>query len=295
MFTTLVAVIAALVLGHLAPAAMAALRDWRWFGRWLGWLQVHEGGGNAGRFGLLLAILPWVLLVAVVQWLLAGHLHGLPSLLFGMGVLALCWGPRDLDRDVEAVIDAEDPAAYDAAVAQLQSAGGSLREDLPTLVDATLYNALRRWFAPLFWFLLLGPLGAVLYRLLEQSVHGPIAAGVAAEARETGGWALALLEWPVAQLMTLSMALVGNFDTVFSAWRSAGGNRWALDLGFLGEVARAGVGMELAEDAADAREAGLVPHAEHHPELRDAMSMVWRMLLLWMALLALLIIAGWVG
>ncbi|MCH1908738.1 regulatory signaling modulator protein AmpE [Stenotrophomonas sp. Y6] len=295
MFTTLVAVIAALVLGHLAPAAMAALRDWRWFGRWLGWLQVHEGGGNAGRFGLLLAILPWVLLVAVVQWLLAGHLHGLPSLLFGMGVLALCWGPRDLDRDVEAVIDAEDPAAYDAAVAQLQSAGGSLREDLPTLVDATLYNALRRWFAPLFWFLLLGPLGAVLYRLLVQSVHGPIAAGVATEARETGGWALALLEWPVAQLMTLSMALVGNFDTVFSAWRRAGGNRWALDLAFLGEAARAGVGMELAEDAADAREAGLVPHAERHPELRDAMSMVWRMLLLWMALLALLIIAGWVG
>jgi AmpE protein len=274
---------------------MAALRDWRWFGRWLGWLQVHEGGSNAGRFGLLLAITPCVLLVAAVQWLLAGHLHGLPSLLFGMAVLALCWGPRDLDRDVEAVIDAEDAAAHDAAVAQLQSAGGSLREDVPTLVDATLYNALRRWFAPLFWFLLLGPLGAVLYRLLVQSVHGPIAAGVAAEARGTGAWALAVLEWPVAQLMTLSMALVGNFDTVFSAWRRAGGNRWALDLGFLGEAARAGVGMELAEDAADAREAGLVPHAERHPELRDAMSMVWRMLLLWMALLALLIIAGWVG
>ena len=30
------------------------------------------------------------------------------------------------------------------------------------------------------------------------------------------------------------------------------------------------------------------------PELRDAMSLVWRMLLLWMAALALLVIAGWV-
>ena len=295
MFTTLVAVIAALVLGHLAPAPMAALRDWRWFGRWLGWLQAHGGEAAAGRFGLVLAIAPAVLLVAAVQWLLAGRLYGLPALLFGIAVLALCWGPRDLDRDVEAVIDADDAASHDEAVAHLQAAGGSLRTDAPTLVDATLLNGLRRWFAPLFWFLLLGPLGVVLYRLLAQAVQGPQADAVAAASREGGAWALALLEWPVAQLMTLSMALVGNFDTVFSAWRRAGGNRWALDLGFLGEAARAGVGMELADDAADAREAGLVPHAERHPELRDAMSMVWRMLLLWMALLALLIIAGWVG
>lgn len=295
MFTTLVAVIAALVLGHLAPAPMAALRDWRWFGRWLGWLQAHEGEVAAGRFGLVLAVAPAVLLVAAVQWLLAGRLYGLPALLFGIAVLALCWGPRDLDRDVEAVIDADDAASHDQAVAHLQAAGGSLRTDAPTLVDATLLNGLRRWFAPLFWFLLLGPLGVVLYRLLAQAVQGPQADAVAAASREGGAWALALLEWPVAQLMTLSMALVGNFDTVFSAWRRAGGNHWALDLAFLGEAARAGVGMELAEDAADAREAGLVPHAERHPELRDAMSMVWRMLLLWMALLALLIIAGWVG
>ena len=295
MFTTLVAVIAALVLGHLAPAPMAALRDWRWFGRWLGWLQAHGSEVAAGRFGLVLAIAPGVLLVAAVQWLLAGRLYGLPALLFGIAVLALCWGPRDLDRDVEAVIDADDAASHDQAVAHLQAAGGSLRADAPTLVDATLLNGLRRWFAPLFWFLLLGPLGVVLYRLLAQAVQGPQADAVAAASREGGAWALALLEWLVAQLMTLSMALVGNFDTVFSAWRRAGGNRWALDLAFLGEAARAGVGMELAEDAADAREAGLVPHAERHPELRDAMSMVWRMLLLWMALLALLIIAGWVG
>ena len=30
------------------------------------------------------------------------------------------------------------------------------------------------------------------------------------------------------------------------------------------------------------------------PELRDAMSLVWRILLLWMAVLALFVIAGWV-
>jgi AmpE protein len=31
------------------------------------------------------------------------------------------------------------------------------------------------------------------------------------------------------------------------------------------------------------------------PELRDAMSLVWRILLLWLAVLALFVIGGWVA
>ena len=294
MFTTLVAVIAALVLGHLAPAVMAAMRDWHWFGRWLAWLQA-QGGWARGRFGLLPALLPLLLPVALLQWLLGERLYGLPSLLYGIVVLVLCWGPRDLDRDVEAVIDADDAGSRAQATAHLRAAGGSMREDVASLVDAVMFNALRRWFAPLFWFLLLGPFGVVAYRLLAQAVQGPQAARLSGASHEGGSRALAVLEWPVAQLMALSMALVGNFDTVFSAWRRAAGNRWALELDFLGEAARAGVGMELGEEAEEAREAGLVPIDERFPELRDAMSVVWRMLLLWMAVLALMIIAGWVG
>lgn len=295
MFTTLVAVIAALVLGHLAPALMAAVRDWRWYGRWMQWLQGPSGPEGAGRYGLVLPLLPWVLLVALLQWALDDRLYGLPSLLFGVLVLAVCWGPRDLDRDVEAVIDAEDAADRERAISHLQAAGGSLREDAPSLVEATIIDALRRWFAPLFWFLLLGPFAVVLYRLLAQSVQGAQSAQAGEASREGGGWLLAVLEWPVAQLMALAMALVGNFDTVSSAWRQAEGNRWTLSLAFLGKAARASVGAELVDEAEEARLSGQMAPDERYPELRDAMSMVWRMLLLWMALLALLVIAGWVG
>ena len=295
MFTTLVAVITALVLGHLAASTMTALRDWRWFGHWLGWVQRQAGVVAEGRFGLVLAVVPVLALVGLVQWVLDERLYGLPALLFGVATMAWCWGPRDLDRDVEAVIDAEDTPAHGMAQASLQAAGGSMREDAPTLLEATIVDALRRWFAPLFWFLLLGPSGVVLYRLLAQAVQGPQSAAITAETREGGGWALALLEWPVAQLMVLSMALAGNFDTVASAWRAAGGNRWALQPGFLGAAIRAGVGVELAEDAEDARAAGIVLPAQSQPELRDAMSLVWRMLLAWMVVLALLVIAGWVS
>jgi len=53
---------------------------------------------------------------------------------------------------------------------------------------------------------------------------------------------------------------------------------------------------ELAEEADDyLREGQPLPETGDLVELRDAMSLVWRMLLLWLALLALLIIAGWVS
>jgi AmpE protein len=146
----------------------------------------------------------------------------------------------------------------------------------------------------LFWFLLLGPVGALAYRLLTLLAVGPMRSLASVEAVVGARVVLAWLEWPVAQLMSLSMALVGNFDTAYKAWREAHGNRWAASTVFLGAVARASVSAELREDAHDYSDAGMVPVWRRLPELRDAMSLVWRMLLLWMAALALLVIAGWV-
>ncbi len=297
MFTTLVAVIAALVLGHLAPAAVSAARGYHWYGRWLRWLDTQATGSVVwhGRYGVALAIVPLVVLVALLQWLLDGRLFGLPALCFGVLVFVLCWGPRDLDRDIEAIIDADDATTRRDAVAHLQAAGGSLQQDVPSLVEAILLNGMRRWFAPLFWFLLLGPWGVVLYRLLALVAAGPYAPLLPVDNRAGAATLLALLEWPVAQLMVLAMALVGNFDTVVAAWRSAAGGRWALSSAFLAAAGKASVGAELSEEAGEYRDAGMVPAAERMPELRDAMSMIWRMLLLWLVVLALLIIAGWVS
>lgn len=296
MFTTLVAVLVALALGHVAPAAAVALRGFGFYRRWLQWLDAHaaENGFWRSRQGWVLAVLPWVLGVLLLQWALHGRVFGLPSLLLGVAILVICWGPRDLDRDVEAVIDADDAPTRHAAIAQLQSAGGSLHEDVSSLVEATVLNGLRRWFAVLFWFLLLGPVGAVAYRLLALLAVGPMRSLAPLDAVVGARVVLGWLEWPVAQLMSLSMALVGNFDTAYKAWRQAHGNQWATSTVFLGAVARASVSAELREEAHDYSDAGMVPVWRRLPELRDAMSLVWRMLLLWMAALALLVIAGWV-
>jgi Membrane protein required for beta-lactamase induction len=297
MSITLVAVVLALVLGHVAPALVASFRQYAWYGAWLRWLGERSGGAGVwqARYGIALAMVPVLLVVALLQWMLDGPLYGLPGLLFDIAVLVYAWGPRDLDVDVEAVIDAHDAPARRTAIARLGLTGEAAALDGPALVEAVFVNALQRWFGVLFWFLLLGPVGAVLYRLSVLATQGEWASTLPDENRLGARAVKTALEWPVAQLMTLAMALVGNFDTVFTAWREAGGPRFRLDTGFLGYAARASVRCELAEEAEEYAEEGMVQAMRELPELRDAMSLVWRILLLWLALLAVFVIGGWVS
>lgn len=303
MSVTLIAVVIALLLGHLAQPFAAALRQYDWYTDWLSWLSARFGEGTAwpGRRGIAIALVPPLLVVGLFQLALDAPFLGLVGLLFAVAVLVYAWGPRDLDVDVDAITAASDPEARREAAARLWPAGQEPLMDGASLVEAVFRNAQRRWFGVLFWFLLLGPVGALLYRLAALAAEGESARQLPAATAEGARRLLALLDWPVAQLMTLALALVGNFDTVLTAWREGGGASMSLDNRFLSAVARASVRSDLVEEASDyADENGVVPArymavAADLPELRDAMSLVWRCLLVWLAVLALFVIAGWVS
>jgi AmpE protein len=296
MFMALAAAVVALALGHLAQGFAQAVRRHGWFDDWLRWLGARFPQGPwQGRWGIALALLPPLLPVALLQWALDMPLYGIVGLAFGIGVLFYCWGPRDLDLDVDAIVDAPDAAARDAAIARLSPQGS----DMPTLLVAVFHAARRRWFGVLFWFLLLGASGAVLYRLVALAAEDD--AALLPSANASGAKRLlAWLDWPVSQLMALFMALVGDFDTVFSTWKQNGGAGFDADADFLGAAGRASVRSELADDAQDYADAGesaseIARDLGPMPELRDAMSLAWRTLVAWLAVIALFVIAGWVG
>ena len=302
MSTVLIAVVITLVLGHAAPAFAAAVRDYGWYARWLRWLDARfpEGSAWRGQWGIALALAPPLLVALLFQLALDEPLLGLAGLLFGIALLFYAWGPRDLDRDVEAIVEAPDAATRREAVLALWPDPAQATMDAPALVGAVFHGARRRWFGVLFWFLVLGACGALLYRLVALADEGEdralLPAGTAAGTRRLH----ALLDWPVAQLMTLGMALVGNFDTVIGAWKDHGGASLQLDADFLAAAGRASVRAEVAEEARDYVEEGvasqeLAVQMGEMPELRDAMSLVWRVLLLWLAVLALFVLAGWVA
>ena len=56
MSITLLAVVVALVLGHVAPGLVTSAREFTWFGRWLRWLDAQSGDAMFwnGRYGIVL-------------------------------------------------------------------------------------------------------------------------------------------------------------------------------------------------------------------------------------------------
>jgi len=83
------------------------------------------------------------------------------------------------------------------------------QDDWPTLhrqvFDEASYRGFERMFAVLFWFFLLGPVGALMYRLVFIQAHTSKNDALAAR------W-LWFIEWPAVRLLGLSFALTGNFS-----------------------------------------------------------------------------------
>jgi AmpE protein len=80
---------------------------------------------------------------------------------------------------------------------------------------------LDRLFAVFFWFFLLGPAGAVFYRLTSLYNRHPSLPAGNLPSYQQWQWAL---EWLPVRYMGLCCCLAGNFTTGFHVWR-----QWLLD------------------------------------------------------------------
>jgi AmpE protein len=289
----LLAAIIVLILGHYARD-LARLRRYDAFATWLELLARRlPEGWRQSPYSLLLGVGAPVAVVALLHAALGDPLGGLFAFVIAVAALFYVWGPRDLDQDVNAIADvapAEQPAQ---ATVRLDVA------DTP-LTGAAMAGALgraaqRRWFGPLFWFVVLGPAGAVLYRLAQLAAESDVES-LSDNQRATATRLLAILDWPVAHLMALGMAIATDFDTVAQVWRrrtQAAGGAFAFDAGLVAEVTAVAVKADLEE--ADNHETDGFDEAtviDRGPVLRDALAVMWRVLIVWLAIIALAALAS---
>lgn len=267
---TVLIVLAGLVLSHY----FTAVGRWRDFG-WLLW-PVHE---TRRRFpeqpGLVLAalILTVVIASALAAWLMTALLGLAGWALLALVVFIYTLGPRDLDRDIERMLDEPDHADSREAAASLGLAADAGAAEATA---AVLHGARTRWFAILFWFTLLGIPGALLYRLCHKAMQIEDLGAAELDWLARLRW---VLEWPVLALMTLSTGLVADLDRVVQAWKRYHAERpwWFFAPGILDAVA--GSLIDVETDRADG--------------LRRGHQLAWRILVLWLVVLSLMLIAGW--
>jgi AmpE protein len=268
---------------------LSRLRDFSRLRVWVGVLA-RVGGGARSVIGIFVP----VLICLLIQQLLSGWMFGLLSFAFAVCVLWYSWGPRDLSEDVDAVIKAPDSERRVAAAQNLRPDGDEtpLAFEASALVDATFQAALKRWFGVLFWFLLLGPCGALLYRLTQLMAWSPgLNELQSGEGRQLSRKLGLLLDWAPSHLMALALAVASDFDAVFHTWKSwhdrMGKGYFNLDLGFLSAIARASVDADViagdgyAEDVNDP----LI-------EITDARHLLVRVLIVWLAVTGLLVLGG---
>ncbi len=152
--------------------------------------------------------------------------------------------------------------------------------------------------AVLFWYCLLpGPTGALLYLMalrLNQIWGSETQTDFGHFSRTAFYW----LDWIPLRLTALAFAIVGNFEDSLFCWRTqASGNRAALRI-VLASAAGA-LGIRLGDASSPNRlyggldlGVGEAPDMDH---LRSAEGMIWRTLVLWLLIIALMTIAAMVG
>lgn len=262
----------------LARGLAAILSGWS-----RGWVQGWEGRGSregwAGILTLLLIVLLPTLLAAVLATVLSGVWHvlllGLVSLVVMVTVLLDQQQPDVLRRETEAWLAADEQARLLIVQADPADIERAATEEFQRVRKALLMEQLRELFAPVFWFLLLGPAAAVAYFFLRLSAERDNTAAV--QARRLLHYA----EWPVVRALSLSFALAGDFLATWQHWRA--------------HVLDAGMGALplLDESASHAQHVDLRMRRDVMPgevlgaALQSVAALLHRALIIWVVLLAL--------
>ncbi|MEH6458915.1 CobD/CbiB family protein [Chitinimonas sp. JJ19] len=297
---TWLALVLALLLEQFHPVGRGNL----FYCGYRGFADSVERNFNAGEYhhgvvGWMIAVLVPSVLVLLVAGLLY-LVHWSLYWLFGLAVLYVTMGFRQFSPAFTGVADALKEGDLATARTLL---GGWTREPASELHEAEvarvaieqgLIDAYRHVFGPMFWFIVLGPFGAVAYRAatILQLKWGTRDRRRGERFGNFADKAAYVIDWLPIRATAASFAVVGDFEDAVFCWRQQA-ERWISETyGILLAAGAGAIGVRL----------GMPLHQEHtvrfRPELglgeeadanmlASAVGLVWRTLLFWLALILL--------
>ena len=295
-----VAIIAALLIEQWRPLGEQSAIQRALFG-WAAWLEQTFNGGER-RHG----VIAWIVAVALpVAAGLAVHVvlyaaHPLLALIFNVAMLYVTLGFRQFSHhftDLQLAIKSGDIERARALLDQWRGASGVVRsreEVIRLAIEEALISSHRHVFGVLLWYVLLpGPSGAILYRL---------ASFFAWRWKDLGGFgqfaqrAFHLLDWPAARLTAAAFAVVGDFEDAVYSWRTQARTWPDTNAGIVLAAGAGAMGVRLGMPVQDID--GVQPRPElgvgepaDGPFLDSTVGLVWRALVVWVFALLLLTVA----
>lgn len=229
-----------------------------------------------GRYLLVLAV-P-VVPVLVIQYG-TGEWLSLAGFLFAVAVFAFCLGSLDIEQKLEQLIaalndnnEAESKTLVNELCDNKNPAEDSLLDDL---LHSLLNTAMDRLFSVIFWFAVLGPVGAVLYRfnqvLLQKYVDNPLLSYHTERMQY-------LLNWLPQRLLAMSFAITGHFEGALAAYKE---NQES-------ELQQKHLLIDVAHGSLEGND-----RDNKATYLVAFRGMILRSLIVWMACIALITLIGW--
>jgi adenosylcobinamide-phosphate synthase len=299
---------------------------------WVRWTGRNFDAGREHHAGVVWAItvIGPALLTAGI-YLALKQFSVLLALAFDVLVLYLTLGFRQFSHyftDIRDALERGDELEARRLLAEWRHLDASelpRTELLRHVVEHSLLAAHRHVFGVFFWFvvlstLALGPAGAVLYRMAEfasrywafksRTLDAPTNERLMQISRQLFGWA----DYLPARLTATGFAIVGNFEEAVNAWRRDARLWLHANEGIILAAAAGALGVQLGGSAApgvtpdrsktfeaggDAEATSAQGSTQGQPpqlgHLQSVVGLVWRSVVLWMMLLALLTLANLVG
>jgi len=173
--------------------------------------------------GLLFSVIPILAVVFCAHIFLSRFSFGWAGWIFDLVILVYCLGNTHLRIQIRECYEQLELGNVESARALLLEhfdveEPGAITSYV--LMKAFYRAALQRIFSILFWFIVFGPVGAVLYRSVQKlSVY--TAEGTMDKVEILANKVTFLLDWIPARLLALSFCLAGHFMEVFTEWRAA--------------------------------------------------------------------------
>jgi len=256
------------------------LRDMTWFEFYVQAIQGFTGKRLPPLQFIIILALPFSLLLGI-QILLHDFLFNLPGFIFGIIIFIYCLGPACLSTDIEAYIHArtigdEDEALHYAGTITDYPSSTSPDQQTSDVTRAILHIANERIFATIFWFVVLGPFGAMLYRLISE-LSKQIDFD---ELAEFSKFIHAIMAWIPARMLAAGYALTGNFDGAYHAYKD---RAYTSDLSHSNNEVLVSTGLGAMQNLQAGSELACIYAAQ---------ALVMRAIVVWISILAVLTLGG---
>lgn len=196
-----------------------AVRHWVQHDNWWRVFARRMTPGVSPWLSLAWLVLPPMVVVGWVLWGLSLVLHGWLVLPFSLLIMVYCLGRENtrgqLHHFREAWLRGDEEAAYLAAEHDLGVGGSSESELFFNVQRHLLWCRYQGFFAVIFWFVLLGPVIPLGYRLLDLAENAADSVLV----RERAHLFRHALDWVPVRILAMSFTLIGNMDALSKSLR----------------------------------------------------------------------------